>query len=721
MMVDGDGGVDPDGPGGDAGSCTAGMRLGASFHTSCAIDGAGALFCWGDNSRGQLGLGHTEARWTPTRLDIAPVREVVGGETHACALAEDGSVWCWGDGGRLGDGTTTDGLSPVRVLNVEGAVQIAAGDAHTCARTANHEVWCWGDGGAGQLGEGMTANRTEPVRAMLPAEGVIDLGAGGDTTCAILETTGLMCWGGGKSGQIGDGAFLDRDLPVSVPVAGARRVKGGDLFTCALDGSGTLWCMGDNGSAQLGDGTLTDRSMPTLSAEGVDDFSCGIDHICVLSGGAVRCWGDDSEGEDGDESLNDLVHAPGTTVALSGPAVAISAGGDHTCAVLEDDRVMCWGNDAVGELGDGTPAHSNAPVEVVGVTGATGIAAGFRHTCAVAGSRVYCWGSNLSGQCGVEPDVAALVAEPNMGPDGDVQAVGLGQAHSCIIQGAARNVRCWGRNTDGQLGNNTRNSSHTPVTAMGVTDVEGIGIGWEHSCILDGTAVRCWGDNDDGQIGNGNRPNDALVAVTVSGSFTDLGGGGRGHTCARNGGTVSCWGLNSDGQLGLGNFTDRDTPGVTTLSTASDISLGSSHSCADAGSSGDVYCWGQNQHGQLGLADLGDENRPTANGAGAISALSTGGDFTCFVREVSGEVACMGRNQWGQLGPAPGMDRAATHVPVTVPLPDAATRIAAGNGHVCALLVGGRVFCWGLDVFAQLGGGATPTFGPREAVVPGCN
>ncbi len=365
-------------------------------------------------------------------------------------------------------------------------------------------------------------------------------------------------------------------------------------------------------------------SSPTVTA-----ISGGWGHTCaLLADNTVRCWGDNFDGQLGDGTTTDRP----IPVRVSGisTATAISAGGDHTCALLADHTVRCWGDNFDGQLGDGTTLDRHTPVTVSGISTAVGIAAsdGWGHTCALlAEGTVRCWGNNTIGQLGdhtwSSKNVPVAVVEiavhhPSVGLLEGVASIAVGGNLTCAVL-TTRGVACWGNNGYGQLGglgHDTWTSSNTPVTVGGINTATGAAAGLDHACaVLADASVRCWGGNTTGQLGDGTSDPDrhqASVAVSGIGTATAIAARSR-HTCARlEDGTVRCWGSNGSGELGDGTTTQRSAPvAVTGIGTASKISTGSSHSCALL-TDGTVRCWGRNDSGQLGDASTTERHTPVA-------------------------------------------------------------------------------------------------------------
>ncbi len=341
-------------------------------HT-CALTPESGVKCWGANSDGQLGNGTTTDRSTPGYISGLrfTAAAVAAGESHTCALTTGGGVRCWGDNGygQLGDGTMTDRTTPVKVPGlISGTAAVAAGAYHTCALSANSGVKCWGANEYGQLGDGTTTQRSTPVNVDGLTSGVLAIAAGDYHTCALTASGGVKCWGSNDHGQLGDGTTTDRSTPVDVPgMSGVKAITAGKAHTCALTTGSGVKCWGANEHGQLGNGTTIDSSTPVDVSgleSGVAAITAGAYHTCALTKrGGVRCWGANEDGQLGN-GITTGSTVPVDVSGLRNGMAAVAAGGGHTCARTKGGAIKCWGNNGNGQLGDGTTTDRTVPVDV---------------------------------------------------------------------------------------------------------------------------------------------------------------------------------------------------------------------------------------------------------------------------------------------------------------------------------------------------------------------
>ena len=345
---------------------------------------------------------------TPTPNPVVPTA-VTAGSGFTCALLSDTTVKCWGENthGQLGNGTFQPSAFPVTVTGLTGATAIAAGSDHACALLSSGSIRCWGENTSGQLGDGSSGTtRTTPVTTIGVSDArSITASTGG--TCALLASGVVKCWGDNTFGEIGNGTTGGVvSAPTAVSgLANVAAVIGGSYHNCVLLTDHSAKCWGANINGEVGDGTNTSPRSTPVAVTGLTtatDLGAGGDTTCaVLSGGTAKCWGYNNFGNVGDGTSGTARLVP-TSVSGLTTAVAITGGNQNTCALLSDGTAKCWGENDLGQIGDGFTAPTRlTPTAVSALTGATAITTGGAHSCAIVTDHsVRCWGANTAGQVG---------------------------------------------------------------------------------------------------------------------------------------------------------------------------------------------------------------------------------------------------------------------------------------------------------------------------------
>ena len=641
---------------------------------SCVILDNGELKCWGYNNYGQLGINSTTNSAFPAAVNLGPGRTAIKmstGNDHSCASLDDGSLKCWGKNnyGQLGNGNYTQYNYPVQVEGMTGPdwslMGAVIGKPRAVAPATTYTIWAnnsvgnhstnmsitvaqaldYGNGSI-TLARNMTMTPWTPIMnggpynlsiwPTLPpglhfnsTNGTVwgtpsinitqqsffvnvSNSSGSDTiplqisvgdiapmvTYASLNhtfvrgfniSTILATQTGGHVESGVSSPELPNGLHLMNPLSGVSAVELGYYHSCAILDDGSLKCWGHNGNGQLGIGSYTEQSTPQLVSLGAGrtavEVSAGDLHTCaVLDDGSLKCWGSNNNGQLGDGSSTNS----NTPVAVSLPsgrtAVEVASGELHTCAMLDDSSLKCWGYNGWGQLGNGNNyTDQNSPQSVNFSSGrtVTQIAAGERHTCAILDNgSINCWGGNGMGQLGIG-SVANYRNTPqwiSIGSGRTAVSIVAGGHYTCAVldNGA---LKCWGANSRGQLGLGSNVHRETPQSVdVGTsrTVVEVIA-GGEHTCaILDDESLYCWGSNNVNQLGIGTNYGNLgdsfqemgnyLISVDLGQNLKPIGiATGGWHTCAiLDDGSLKCWGGNNDGQLGLGtvNTYNNNTPNL---------------------------------------------------------------------------------------------------------------------------------------------------------------
>ncbi|MBU1069249.1 hypothetical protein KJ975_06730 [Myxococcota bacterium] len=357
--------------------CHAVTNLAVGDRHSCAVLSTGAAYCWGDGDGGQLGAGNYAESSVPVLVGGSHIWvRISAAAVSTCAVtAFDGSfqqyIWCWGENtmGQLGTGNTLPSTLPVAVTNFPLSnedILISTRSDFACAAYDGANPFCWGNNANGQLGTGNYISYQAP-RAVQDLVAISAISTGYDHACAISLPGALSCWGGNGYGQIGIGVTSSpRTHPESISITnGPLKISAGAWFTCAVNSSQEAYCWGRNNYGQLGDGSLIDRHSPNIvpGLTGVADISAGGQHTCALmTDGSVKCWGRNNNGQLGN-ALNNDSPSP-VAVSNINSAVAVAAGVNHTCALLSDGTAWCWGLNFSGQLGNGANVSSSVPVLV---------------------------------------------------------------------------------------------------------------------------------------------------------------------------------------------------------------------------------------------------------------------------------------------------------------------------------------------------------------------
>lgn len=417
---------------------------------------------------------------------------------------------------------------------------------------------------------------------------------------------------------------------------------------------------------------------PALACAGDRVFQCSEDSQCTLGGVTGRCEdtgycslpdGDCAAGfryvEEAPDSLAGTcvgeVGGGCTDEPCAGCALAIAAGGRHSCAIIEQGGVYCWGDNDDLQLGS-AGGSSAAPRAVEGVTGAVELAAGDRHTCAtlVEGGAVVCWGANDRGQLGTGQTGAGALPGPRVVDSEAARSLSAGGEHSCAIDDDT-NAWCWGDNRFGQVSADAGEIAAYPEDSLTFFDsAVRVAAGGRHSAaVIDDDSVTTWGESSSPALGRGDPASSDPYSIVVDAFDARAISAGAEHTCAvGTDGGVRCWGVAADGRLGVDGG-DRYSP-VDTGLDADEVRAGGTHTCAIAGEA--LSCWGGNDAGQLGSD--GASGFAPRQVAGSWLAVAAGAAHTCAIA-ADRTVQCWGSNDAGQLG----RDGAGSSQPQVVPLP----------------------------------------------------
>ncbi|MBF0450216.1 MAG: hypothetical protein HQK75_05900, partial [Candidatus Magnetomorum sp.] len=373
------------------------FKLSAGYNHTMALDTDFMIWTWGNNYSGQLGIGSgVSQQLTPVHItDLSEVISIASGwntmdGNHSLAVKTDGTVWAWGvnDYGQLGIGeATSDRYTPVNTVSASNIIDVAAGGHHSLALKNDGTVWAWGYNMSGQIGDGTSAggnDRYTPVQVINLTD-VAAIAAGSNHSLALKSDGTVWAWGEDSEGQLGDNSITPKSTPVQVVdsdgigyLEDIIAIDAGDRHSLALKSDGTVWAWGANNSGELGQNSNSPsyQQIP-VQVYGINgigkltniiDISTGFQHTLALrSDGRVVSWGSNTYGQLGNES-NTVQYAP-VLVSMIGNIQTIEAGGLHSAAIQRDGTVWTWGYNSSGELGNNTTTEYNYPIHPSGSSG----------------------------------------------------------------------------------------------------------------------------------------------------------------------------------------------------------------------------------------------------------------------------------------------------------------------------------------------------------------
>src|SRR3989339_384805 len=771
------------------------ISISAGYLHTCGIrTNDSRVLCWGAGDYGILGDGqNTTDRYSPyLTTDTSAYKSVSIGRFHTCGIrANDSRVLCWGDSanGKLGDGQVTiDRFEPYPTTDTSAYAQVETTYDHTCGIRANDSrALCWGDNSNGNLGTGNYNPHTSPyittdtspygrgfssseeILVSILGNAYINAGQNWSLGCRSYDFTDYSSWMNSSILTINFPPVIQTVKTNSTTNKSNENIKG---YCNATDTDGNdliynyTWY---NGSTAYINGTLFKEG--TISA--------GYGHSCGIraNDSRVLCWGAGSNGRQGDGQVTDNL-IPTLTTDISAYS-SVSAGGYfHTCGIrANDSRVLCWGDSAYGQIGDGQiTTDRTSPYLTTDSSAYSSISAGELYTCGIRAndSRVLCWGDSAYGQLG-DGQITTDRTSPYLTTDSSAYSrISAGGYHTCGIRQSDSRVLCWGFGTNGALGDGSVGNNLEPTVTTDISSYLSVSAGGDsvrtygHTCGIrtNDSRVLCWGESLDGRLGDGQdganvlNPNltkdssaykkgffsgEEVLISTLMSSFITAGESWKfscraydfieysswvnstAMTILSSPPTMSTVKINSttntknDPIYGYCNATDEESDDLAyqyqwyngstvyfngTIFKEGSISTGYYFSCGIRANDSRVLCWGQGLYGQLGDGqNTINRTSPTlTTDNSSYKMISAGYYHTCGIRANDSRVLCWGETANGRVGDGQTTtDRTSPYLTTDT---SAYSSISAGLIHTCGIRQNdSRVLCWGESLYGRLGDG----------------
>jgi|GEM_PF-3574974 len=557
------------------------------YRAVCAVTLTDQLYCWGNNSNQLLGLNSTQASFATPQLVRSNIESVSLG-FHGCATSTTDQLFCWGinTANRLARVTTTQVVpTPALVPGMPNAKKVHVANGTTCVLTLTDELRCVGRDLEAHISS-PAYNQTSSSFYSIDGLGTVaDFSISTSHGCALTQTGELSCWGSNANGELGrvtpTGNF-DANSEDIGSVTNLMSFSTGSFFTCIVSGDSEGRCWGSNSFSRLGNNPASNSlTARTSSFSQVTKMAQSFSRACIInSKKEVQCIVESGPGSDGDSGAVSYVNL--TTVPGLGTVKDLSVGSLHACAVRTAGDVYCWGYGSAGQLGSGT-ATSNTPIQVPGLTGVETIYSnsGGRNCAILQDQSVSCWGNYSSIGSSVPGGIQPQTVPGFQG----ATKMAMGSNHTCaLIQGGS--VRCVGSNNEGQLGNGLVDTafSATPTTVLGSDVFVDISAGANFTCgLVSGGKAKCWGANDRGQLGqnmSNEDPNPQPLRSVANLSAIRKIYSGPAHSCVVvEGNRPFCWGDNTGWRTGILTGGIAEAPiAVTSVYNVRDIALSSNRS-----------------------------------------------------------------------------------------------------------------------------------------------
>jgi alpha-tubulin suppressor-like RCC1 family protein len=694
----------------------------SGVQASMAIRSDGALFTWGSNTNGALGLNDRVHRSSPVQVGASSWIAISSGSLNNYAIRSDNTLWSWGqnDAGQLGQNDLVHRSSPVQIGTDNTWTTLAAGFSQVGAIRSNGQLYMWGLGTSGQLGEPASVNRSSPVQ----------IGTSSWTMIATLNTSsaairidgGLFTWGFNAQGQLGSNTTTNRQSPVQVGTSSWTQVAVGVSYTLAIRTDNTLWSWGGNSFGELGSVTVLPRSSPVQvgTSSWTSVYAGSQTSAAIRSDNTIWAWGDNQFGTLGQNNVitrsSPVQIGTGTWSKINLQYVQILGLESAT------NQLFTWGYNATGILGNNSVANASSPVfirtandswtQVSMNPSINGTTAAIRND-----KLLFVWGNNTTGQLGLG-DLNVHRSSPTQLGTSSWTMVSSGTGH--MIGETVNNLLyAWGDNSSGQLGNNTATSTSSPIL-IGTSNWSSIDAGSSSSYgLINNTLLYAWGLGTSGQLGDNSLISKSSPVQIVS--YVPTPKQITGDTWKKiSAGYSHSVGININDKLyGWG------TAAANIFNAYSWINLaeGGAYS-AGVRSDGALFTWGDNSIGNLGDNTIIHRSSPVQVGTSSWISVAAGGvttntDFTMLAILSDYTLWGWGAGGSGQLGQPNIFNRSSpiqissftseaiqnTYLTNTGKTQYSWSAIAAGGSRPVSAAIrnDGRLFTWGDNLHGQLG------------------